>query len=746
MSLRPFAAAAARRLLALASLLLLAAGLASSALAATEADLLPVDQAYRLEARAVSRNRVEFTWTIADGYYLYRHRFGVQPVDSSFKFNPLELPAGEKHTDEFFGEVETYRKSVTAVLTGATASGVEAVTFNVKFQGCADIGVCYPPTRRTVTVPMDGTVVTPSDAGDARPAAPVEPSGGTDPVATNDPLAALGGNRGGNLFDPDEPLPQEQAFKVEAIANAPGELLLRFTPAPGYYLYRDKTAVRVVGADGYALGAPRWPPGRDYKDEHFGNVVVYFDQVEVPVALARPDTAARELSIEVDLQGCQDKGLCYPPMTRAITVSLPAGEGAPASAIVAAPEAGGEETIGLFAALLLALGGGLVLNLMPCVLPVLSNKALGLVHSGESRARARSHASWYALGVLTTFSALGLLMIAVGSGWGYWMQKPPVVGALALLMFALGLSLSGLWQFGVGLAGTGQSLAAKSGPAGDFFTGVLAVVVASPCTAPFMGAAMAFAISAPAVQALSIFLMLGVGLALPFLLIGWVPALAARLPKPGAWMDTLKHWLALPMYLTAVWLYWVFGKQRGMDALALLLAASSVLAMGLWWWEKHRYADGRGARGLGTLLVLAALAAAVLAARMPREDVAASAHAAREGVIAFSPDAVAKLRAEGRPVLVNMTADWCITCKVNEKAVLGTDAFKALLARTNTAYVVGDWTNEDPAITAFLEQYKSPGVPLYVVFPADGGPGKKLPQVLSTGLLEAELGAAARKP
>jgi len=271
------------------------------------------------------------------------------------------------------------------------------------------------------------------------------------------------------------------------------------------------------------------------------------------------------------------------------------------------------------------------------------------------------------------------------------------------------------------------------------------VLVASPCTAPFMGTALGYAFTAPTLAALAVFLALGLGLALPYLLIGWVPTLASRLPRPGAWMDTLKHWLALPMYLTAVWLFWVFGKQRGIDALALLLSASILLAFGLWSWEKHRYASGRGPRLFAVALVLLALAAAVFSARLPREDVGANVHATSGGAIAYTADTVAGLRAEGRPVLVNMTADWCITCKVNEKAVLGTEAFQDLLARTNTAYVVGDWTNEDPAITAFLEQYKSPGVPLYVVFPAGGGPGRKLPQLLTADGLKAELEAAAAK-
>jgi thiol:disulfide interchange protein DsbD len=289
------------------------------------------------------------------------------------------------------------------------------------------------------------------------------------------------------------------------------------------------------------------------------------------------------------------------------------------------------------------------------------------------------------------------------------------------------------------MAGVGQQLASKSGPAGDFFTGVLAVVVASPCTAPFMGAALGYAFTAPAALALLVFLALGLGLALPFLLIGFVPALASRLPRPGAWMDTLKTWLAFPMYLTAVWLAWVFGKQRGIDALALLLVGLLLLAIGLWWFERQRYAEGAVKKALAWIFLALALATLVGALRLPNNTAAST---SVEGSVPYSAAKLAELRAAGRPVFVDMTADWCITCKVNEKAVLNTDTFRTLLADTHTVYMIGDWTNQDQEISAFLDQYHSPGVPLYVVFPANGGPGVKLPQLLSKQIVHDALQAA----
>jgi thiol:disulfide interchange protein DsbD len=301
------------------------------------------------------------------------------------------------------------------------------------------------------------------------------------------------------------------------------------------------------------------------------------------------------------------------------------------------------------------------------------------------------------------------------------------------------LSMSGVVQFGASLGNTGSTLASRSGPAGDFFTGVLAVVVASPCTAPFMGTALAYALVAPIASAICVFLALGVGLALPFLAVGFVPALSRWLPRPGRWMETLKEVLAFPMYLTAVWLAWVLANQRGADAVGLLLVAAVLLSMTLWWFERSR---NRGvlSRALVALLVLCTAVPLYYLATLP---LAAQAAGTADGVVAYSPEKLAELRKAGTPVFVDMTADWCVTCKANEHAVLNGDDFKALLKRTGAIYMKGDWTNEDPAISAFLQEYHSPGVPLYVVFPKHGGGGQKLPTVLTFSLVEQALNKAA---
>ncbi len=793
------------RRLATAALLLGLAGLALPATAVDFDDVLPVDEALALSAAAPSRDRIEIRWKIADGYYLYRHRTSVRVTGGGFEAGALQLPDGRRHVDEFFGEVETWRGPLLATLPGRAAPDARTVTLEVKYQGCADLGICYPPQTRTLQVALPAAASNPAPAahagdGDSGFAA----LGRTLSGAAPGPAPALAGI--GNA------LPAEQAFAFEAIAGDGDTLLLRFTPARGYYLYRDRNSVRVDGADGIAAGRPRWPAGTAHHDDHFGAVTVYFDQVDVPLPLLRSRADAAEVDVTATFQGCQTDGICYPPMTRTVRVSVPAGR-AQTVAEAAAALPGGETTPpgdgtapsaatptgtggeyganraeqaglaadtasaatgasaggtanaaasdnaartrppaprsaggGLLAALGLALLGGLILNLMPCVLPILSLKVLGLAQSGGSRASARGHALWYTAGVLVAFAAVGLLVIGLRAagqalGWGFQLQQPGFVAALVYLMFAVGLSLSGVFTLGGRVGNLGQSLAARSGPAGDFFTGVLACVVASPCIAPFMGGALAFAFTAPAPLALAVFLMLGLGLALPFLLIGLVPALADRLPKPGAWMETLKQLLAFPMYLTALWLAWVLGRQRGVDAMTLLIAGLTLFALALWWFERRRCTGSALARGLALALVAAAVALPIAGLTRLAPPAAAQA-AADSGHVAYSAERLQALRAAGTPVFVNMTADWCVTCKANERRVLSQAPFQQALAAAGATYMVGDWTNVDPQIGAFLDAHGAVGVPLYVMYPAGGGDGVALPPLLSDAIVVEALQAA----
>lgn len=322
-----------RRLLATTALLLL---IAPAAHAVDPDDLLPVDQAFALDATATARDRIELHWNIAGGYYLYRHRIDVQPVNSGFKPDPLQLPDGEKHTDEFFGEVETYRHDLTATLTGAATDGAQSLKLRVKYQGCADLGVCYPPQTRVLTVvlPANSAFVGAASAAIAETRGPATDTAANGSIAadaapTKNNLAALFGKVAPGLFGGDEPLPPEQAFGFEAIAGDGNTVLLRFTPADGYYLYRDKTSLSlagpVVAAAGITADALQWPPGVQHRDEYFGATTVYFDQVDVVLPLRRERAGGGELRVTATFQGCQTDGICYPPMTRTVAVALPEG-------------------------------------------------------------------------------------------------------------------------------------------------------------------------------------------------------------------------------------------------------------------------------------------------------------------------------------------------------------------------------------------------------------------------------------
>jgi thiol:disulfide interchange protein DsbD len=322
-------------------------------------------------------------------------------------------------------------------------------------------------------------------------------------------------------------------------------------------------------------------------------------------------------------------------------------------------------------------------------------------------------------------------------------------------MLGAALNLSGLFEIGTSAQGLGAGLAARGGLAGAVFTGVLAVVVAAPCTAPFMGPALGFALTQPAPVALSVFLALGLGFAAPFTLLSLSPALIRRLPRPGAWMDVLRRALAFPMYAAAAWLVWVLAQQTGPEGLARMLAAAVVLALGAWLFglaQRLAAVGGRG-RGLalsaGAAVVLAGAIGLVVAGAYGRPTGAAGPRQATEGPLAsepWSPERLAALRAAHRPVLVNFTAAWCVTCQVNERLAFSTGAVANAVRRTGAAYLVADWTNRDGAIAKALADQGRIGVPLYLVYGVDGGPPTTLPQLLTPALVASALDRAARAP
>lgn len=422
---------------------------------------------------------------------------------------------------------------------------------------------------------------------------------------------------------------------------------------------------------------------------------------------------------------------------------------------IAATDAAVHSSLALLTAAALAFLGGIILNLMPCVFPVLSIKALALLkHAEQSARQQRLHGVAYTGGVLASFTLLALVLIALkaaGSqiGWGFQYQSPVFVLLVALLMFAVGLSLSGVLNFGTSLMGVGSSLASGSGYSSSFFTGVLAAVVATPCTAPFMGAAIGYALSQPALQMLVVFWGLGLGLALPYLLLAWWPSLQRRLPKPGLWMEWVKQAMAFPMYLTSVWLIWVLGQQASVDVVAYALAGMVLIAFAAWLFQITRNSRPALAH-TGTALALSAVLLAIAGGYWSAVNDAAGSGTASVAADkqqdqhwqTYSAEALQALRAEGKPVFLNFTAAWCISCLVNERVALSQSSVQQAFKQQNITYLKGDWTNQDAAITAKLAEFDRSGVPLYVFYP----PGvNSAPQVLPQ-ILTPDIVISAIKP
>lgn len=428
--------------------------------------------------------------------------------------------------------------------------------------------------------------------------------------------------------------------------------------------------------------------------------------------------------------------------------------GPPASARVSADTPPGA-SLGLPLALVFAFLGGLILNLMPCVFPVLSMKAASLASHAHDPSEVRRQGLAFLAGVLAAFLTLAGLLLAAKAGgaaigWGFQLQSPAVVGALALIMLLVALNLSGVFEASLPGQGAGGSLAAKGGLVGAFFTGALAVVVAAPCTAPFMATALGFALTQSAPAALLVFLGLGLGFAAPFVAVAFLPGLLSRLPRPGPWMDTLRHILAFPMYGAAAWLVWVFTLQAGSSALAALLAAAVLAGLCAWLIGAAQRAGRALIPGVAAVIAAAlAVACIVVGARQTAPAAVASVAPPAQGAAEatsqiYTPEKLAELRAQGKPVFVNFTAAWCVTCQVNERLALGTGAVAKAIADTGTVYLKADWTNRDAAIAKVLAEHGRAGVPLYLVYGAGGGDPVTLPQLLTPGAVVSALQAAAK--
>jgi thiol:disulfide interchange protein len=451
-----------------------------------------------------------------------------------------------------------------------------------------------------------------------------------------------------------------------------------------------------------------------------------------------------------------------------------------------------------------ALIGGLILNLMPCVLPVLSIKAMGLVAStaNGNMGEARAHGLWYTAGVLVSFAALAAIVLSVRAAtgvaiWGFWLQNPILVTALILIVFLIGLWLVGLFELGGSVQNVGSGLAAKQGHVGAFFTGVLAAIVGAPCTGPFLGAALGAVMSQSALNVVIVLLTMGLGMALPFLVLSFSPGLQKFIPKPGAWMETLKQVFAFPMFLTAAWLLSVLGALGGYRMAAMVVAGAALIAFGIWAFKSAgqgaktillsvlglaviipvfglisatsatetiislawlaglviafvviaRIATnqaGAVAKGLASLAIITGLVWPLAQARTAQlSDAPTEAYSAKYETEAWSPERVAQLTAEGRAVFVDFTAEWCVTCQANKLQTLQTKPVVEAFEAANVAFLVADFTNGDNTIALELQKHQRAGVPMYLWYAPGQTEPEVLPELLSIDLVTGLAAAAS---
>jgi len=523
-------------------------------------------------------------------------------------------------------------------------------------------------------------------------------------------------------------VPVEQAYQLTVAVEA-DQIIFNWSIRDGYYLYRDRFKFNAVDATSQ-LRSPVFETGKVKWDDYFeADVEVYYKKTSVAVPF---QSSAEQIEMQIESQGCADAGLCYPPYKQWLTIDLGSGiveiSTTPSSSAQSASSAnaGGTENFSLGLILLFALAGGMILNLMPCVFPVLSIKALSFTMTHQTDKSKQAHGLAYTAGVVSSFVAIAVVMLALRAageaiGWGFQLQSPLFVIFLIYLFFVMGLAFSGYLEIGSSLMSVGQSSDNEEGLGSSFMTGVLATTVASPCTAPFMGPALGFAISQPSYVALLVFAFLGLGMALPFILLTWIPGLSQRLPRPGQWMDTFKQFLSFPLYITAVWLLWIAGRQTNIDVAATVVIGLVLIAMAIWLWKLNQSSGLSRSKILAAACLMGALALPTLSVSESRDEPLWQ---------TYSPQLLSDLRSNGQAVFINLTADWCITCLVNEKVALGSDTFYQALAENNITYLKGDWTNNDPEITKLLNQYQRSGVPLYLMYPNGQGEPEILPQIL----------------
>lgn len=759
---------------------LLAAGLLglNPVLAQSEVDLLPVEQAFALSTTVLDRNTVQLDWKIADGYYLYRSRIKTAKPGDGLSLEPLQLPPGEPKHDEFLGDVEVYHGKASATQKLDLASG-DTAEFSISIQGCHenDPKICYPPhaTRLSLKLPA----ATPGNAAAAAG------SGGDlkaalgqlgKPAETAPALAGSGDLKSalGQLGKPAAdapmdtgtatvaadggneklPLPPEQAFVFEAIATSPTELLARWTMPKNYYLYRDKVVLRLPDG-GARLGKPRWPAGVMHKDEHFGEVTVFFNQVELPIALSRDAGDAGTLQLSAEFQGCENNGVCYPVMTRTVSLDLPAATGAQLAAArtvvegelaaASAANAGGDQSEEqklasqlsgnrLFA-LLSFFGFGLLLAFTPCVFPMLPILSGIIAGAGDVTTRRAFVLSLvYVLASTLVFTIAGVIAGLVGANLQAAFQHPWILSAFALLFVLLSLSMFGFYELQLPSALQNRIASVSNRQqggslAGVAVMGVLSALIVGPCVAPPLAAAVLYISQTrdPLFGGLALF-VLSLGMGAPLVVAG--TAAGKLLPRAGAWMDAVKAVFGVSFLALAIYML-----SRFLDPLWIMLMIGVLaVACGVYLGALERLPDGASGwsrlwKSLGVVLLLLGavqLIGAFAGSADPLQPLkglrggggaAATSEHLPFRTIKSVPDLQREL-ALGKPVMLDFYADWCVSCKEMEKFTFTKPEVHAALG--GYTLLKADVTANDEADQTLLKHFGLFGPPATIFFDANG--------------------------
>ena len=756
---------------ALVALVLLVGSAGAFAQAQAQEDLLPVEQAFKLSARVNAPGTIALHWDIAQDYYLYRSRIKAKTAQAGLTLGTLSLPSGEKKHDEFLGDVEVYHHAIDTTLPFTLAdAGAKAIAFTLTVQGChqTDPKICYPPSPTTLMLGI-GDAAPPTMADQKVSAAETDSASAVSPAVTA-PLLSLGGSDAPGATD-NTPLPPEQAFVFEAIAQSPTEILARWTMPKGYYLYRDKSSVALADGAGITLGVPQWPHGVSHNDEHFGAVTVYFDQVELPIPLVRENGAAHTIKVHSEYQGCLENGICYPVMQRDVSIDLPAAtpeelaasranrvgtaaaamplsaEKAPSIAASAAPTpartATGQSDEQALAAnlsssrlltLLSFFGFGLLLAFTPCVFPMVPILSGIIAGSGENVTTRRAFvlSVVYVLATCVVFTIAGVVAGLAGANLQAAFQKPWILWSFAGLFVLLSLSMFGFYQLQLPTSWqskiAGISNQQKSGSLiGVAIMGLLSALIVGPCVAPPLAAAVLYISQTrdPVFGGLALF-VLSLGMGAPLVVFG--TAAGRLLPRAGAWMDAVKAVFGVVFLGLAIWML-----ARILDGVWIMLMSGTLLiASGVYLGALERLADGvsgwrKLCKALGVIVLLLGAAELIGVAAGGRDvtqplagivgrggkDATSSERAFR--TIKSSAELDRELAAAAdKPVMLDFYADWCVSCKEMEKFTFPAPDVQRALG--GFVLLKADVTANDEADQALLKRFGLFGPPATIFF------------------------------